>query len=131
MPQTRLCHPHPSARSRKNLVARADGLPESVYRELERRAEGAFATEAKRQTQPRVKEELVRANNYRNIRLRSEDVAEFTYAPIACKREYRIVVLRKNLTIEKGMTALFDETRYFFWLLATSRGWQRGEHWVV
>ena len=85
--------------ARKNLVARADGLPESTYRELERRAEGAFDTKAARQKQPRVKEDIVRANNYRNIRLRSEDVAEFSYSPIACKREYRIVVVRKNLAL--------------------------------
>lgn len=107
--------------ARKNLVARADGLPESTYRELERRAEGAFDTKAARQKQPRVKEDIVRANNYRNIRLRSEDVAEFSYSPIACKREYRIVVVRKNLTIEKGMTALFDETRYFFYITNDSK----------
>ena len=102
--------------ARKNLVARANDIPESVYRELDRRADDAFAQKERRQCQPRVKEQIVRDNGYRNIRLRSEDVAEFDYTPVACNRDYRIVVVRKNLTIEKGDTALFDETRYFFYI---------------
>jgi len=32
----------------------------------------------------------------------SEDVAEFDYSPSACKKTYRMVVVRKNLSIEKG-----------------------------
>jgi hypothetical protein len=41
-------------------------------------------------------------------------VAEFDYQPVACKRPYRVVVLRKNITVERGQLALFDEVRYFF-----------------
>jgi Transposase DDE domain group 1 len=102
--------------ARKSLVSRAGEIDESVYRELDRRAEDAFVQKAHRQCQPRVKEQIVRDNQYRNIRLRSEDVAEFDYRPLACKRDYRIVVVRKNLTIEKGGAALFDEIRYFFYI---------------
>ena len=102
--------------ARKNLVERADSLPEPLYRKLERMAGDAFAQVQQRQKQPRVKEQIVRENGYRNIRLRAEDLAEFDYRPTACKRDYRIVVLRKNLTIEKGGTALFDEIRYFFYI---------------
>ena len=29
---------------------------------------------------------------------------------------YRVVVLRKNLTVEKGEVALFDDIRYFFYI---------------
>jgi len=102
--------------AKKNLIERANGLPEDLYRELERKAVDAFAERKHRQEQPRVKEQIVRDNEYRNIRLRSEDVAEFEYRPLACQRDYRIVVVRKNLTIEKGATALFDEVRYFFYI---------------
>jgi len=43
-------------------------------------------------------------------------VAEFDYRPVKCKKTYRVVVLRKNLTIEKGDLALFDDIRYFFYI---------------
>ena len=102
--------------AKKNLVGRANGLSESLYRELERRAADSFSGRERRQKQPRVKEQVVRENGYRNIRLRSEDVAEFDYRPGACERDYRVVVVRKNLTVEKGYTALFDEVRYFFYI---------------
>src|SRR5207247_3994763 len=51
-----------------------------------------------------------------NLRLNSEDVAEFAYQPGACRRPYRLVVVRKNLTVERGEWALFDDLRYFFYL---------------
>ena len=53
---------------------------------------------------------------FRNLRLRSEDVAEFAYQPGACRRPYRVVVVRKNLSVEAGEWVLFDEVRYFFYL---------------
>ena len=91
-------------------------LHEDGYRELERRAEEAFAKKKRRARQPRVKEQLVRENGYRNIRLKSEDVAEFVYQPRRCKREYRFVVVRKNLSVERGEQLLFDDIRYFFYV---------------
>lgn len=48
--------------------------------------------------------------------LASEDIAEFAYRPGACKTTYRMVVLRKNLRLSRGETALPDEVRYFFYL---------------
>ena len=41
--------------------------------------------------------------------VKSEDIAEFDYRPGARKRPYRVVVVRKNLTIERGGIALFDD----------------------
>jgi hypothetical protein len=100
-----------------NLKELAGGLCDTEYEELQRRAKRAFVTQDKRRERPpRIKEEIIRAGNYKNIRLRSEDVAEFDYRPTACKQTYRIVVLRKNLTIERGETALFDDIRYFFYI---------------
>ena len=99
--------------ARKNIVRQADALNAAEYKGLVRRAKKLFAG---RTRQPRHKEALVRKKGYKNIRLRSEDVAEFEYQPTACKRSYRIVVLRKNLTIERGEQALFDEIRYFFFI---------------
>ena len=46
----------------------------------------------------------------------SEQVAEFPYRPSKCAREYRVVVVRKNLSVEKGDDVLFDDIRYFFYI---------------
>jgi len=101
----------------KSLKERANGLEGEDFAELTRRARRAFVDDDKRRAlQPRIKEEFVRLKGYKNIRLRSEDVAEFDYRPRACKTTYRLVVLRKNLTVEKGGTALFDDVRYFFYI---------------
>ena len=103
--------------ARANIKDRADGLSAADYAELQRRARRAFVEQDKRRARPRrVKEEIVLAKGYKNIRLRSEDLSEFDYRPTACKQTYRLVVLRKNLTIERGETALFDDIRYFFYI---------------
>ena len=43
-------------------------------------------------------------------------MAEFSYQPGKCGKAYRMVVLRKNLSVEKGEQVLFDDIRYFFYL---------------
>ena len=43
-------------------------------------------------------------------------VAEFDYRPVACKKSYRVIVLRKRLGIDKGQMRLFEEYRYFFYI---------------
>lgn len=91
-------------------------LRDAGFRQLERRADEAFANKKRRARQPRVKEQLVRDNGYKNIRLKSEDVAEFVYKPTRCEREYRFVVVRKNLSVERGEHVLFDDVRYFFYV---------------
>lgn len=101
--------------ARKNLKTLAGELDESDYQALVRHAQDAFSGKP-RAKQPRVKEQIVRDRGYKNIKLRSEDVAEFDYKPRACDRAYRMVVLRKNLTIERGEQALFDDIRYFFYI---------------
>ena len=101
--------------AKKNLVARADGIPDDIYRELERRAERLIAT--KPRTRPEnVKDEVVVERGFKTLRTNGEDVVEFDYQPGKCSRTYRIVALRKNITVTKGETALFDEIRYFFYI---------------
>lgn len=98
----------------KNLVAKAE--TPLVYAELVRNAERVLKTEP-RAKPPRFKEEVVRGREFKNIKLRSEDVAEFEYQPTKnCKRSYRVVVVRKNLSVLKGEHALFDDVRYFFYI---------------
>ncbi len=48
--------------------------------------------------------------------LLEEMIAEFDYRPVACKKNYRVIVLRKRLGIDKGQLRLFEEYRYFFYI---------------
>ena len=38
-------------------------------------------------------------------------VAELDYRPNKCKKTYRMVVVRKNISVQKGEVVLFDEIR--------------------
>jgi hypothetical protein len=99
----------------KNLNLMADNIPESHWESLERKPHYEVATNER--TRPEnVKERIIRERNYKNIQLVCEDVAEFKYRPEKCGKEYRMIVLRKNLTVEKGELRLFDEFRYFFYI---------------
>jgi len=99
----------------KGVAARIDALPPSAWHRLERPEKYEVDTEP-RQRPENVKEEIVKERGFKNVRLESEDVAEIEYSPTACKRSYRLVVVRKNLSIEKGEARLFDDIRYFFYL---------------
>lgn len=99
----------------KNLVNLADALPEGDYEPLERPAKYDIKTEPRRRPK-NIKEKIVREREYKNIRLEDEHIAEFDYQPTKCKKTYRVVALRKNLTISKGEAVLFPEIRYFFYI---------------
>lgn len=58
----------------------------------------------------RVKEKIVRQREFKNIVLKCEDVAEMDYRPAACQKTYRLVVVRKNLSIEKGEFAFSNKS---------------------
>jgi len=96
-----------------NLVAIADSLPRGRWRRLERPAKHVVLTEP-RARRENVKERVVAEREFENIRLASEEVAEFEYSPTKCRLAYRVVVVRKNLSVEKGDSVLFDDVRYFF-----------------
>lgn len=98
-----------------SLVQRADELPASRWKPLPRLEKYEVKT-APRGRRENVKEQIVRANGYRNIRLLGEAVAEFEHQPTACVRPYRMVVVRKRLSVEPGQGALFEDYRYFFYI---------------
>jgi hypothetical protein len=98
-----------------NLVARAQALPERVWTVLERPARYQVAT-VPRQRPTNVKKEVVRRRGYRNLRLVSEQVAEFNYQPGPCAQTYLVVVLRKQLVWEQHGQVVAEETRYFFYI---------------
>jgi len=101
--------------ARPNLVALAQQIQETAWQKLERRARYEVQTTPRARPE-NVKERIVREREYKNIRLESEQVAEFSYQPIKCQKQYRMVVVRKNLSVEKGEQVLFDDIRYFFYL---------------
>ena len=101
--------------SRPNLRDLANALPASVWQKLERPARYTIQTKP-RQRPDQVKEQIVVARQFNNQRLQSEEVAEFDYRPTACKDTYRMVVVRKNISVEKGEQVLFPDLRYFFYL---------------
>src|SRR5208282_523856 len=57
-----------------------------------------------------------RQRSYKVLRQKAEDVVEFSYRPTNCKKDYRVVALRKNLSVERGENVLFEEFRYFFYI---------------
>jgi hypothetical protein len=48
------------------------------------------------------KQQVVEAREFEDIRLVKEHVAEFRYRPTNCKRDYRVVVVWKDLEVHKG-----------------------------
>ena len=99
-----------------NMKKAAGGLADAEWNELVRQADEVLADVDTRAKPPRIKEQIVEENGYKNIKLDSEDVAEFEYTPTKCNSAYRVVVLRKNLTVMKGQQELYDDLRYFFYI---------------
>jgi hypothetical protein len=93
----------------------ADDLAVSAWQPLERPARYEVKTQPRARPE-RVKKQIVRDREFKNIRLESEEVAELDYRPVACRNTYRLIVVRKNLAVEKGELRLFDDYRYFFYL---------------
>ena len=105
----------------------ADELPRLSWQRLVRPPRYEVKTEPRRRPK-NVKEQVVRDREFKNIRLVSEDVAEMPYRPTACRKTYRLVVVRKNLTVEKGEIRLFDDYQYFFYL---TNDWDRPAEEIV
>jgi hypothetical protein len=97
------------------LIERADALRGKDWTRLVRPDKYAVRTGSRRRPD-NVKDVKVIEHDFRNLRLRSEDVAEFDYKPTACRTTYRMVAVRKNIAVEQGGQRLFDDIRYFFYI---------------
>lgn len=64
----------------------------------------------------RVKKSIVRFKGYQNQVLSGESVAQIDYQPNKCQKAYRLVIVRKNISVQKGEQVLFDDLRYFFYI---------------
>jgi hypothetical protein len=101
--------------AKANLVHAAERQGEDLYRELVAKTERQIATTPR--TRPRnIKDDIVRERNYKTLRQKAEDVVEFSYRPGKCERDYRVIALRKNISVERGENVLFCEYRYFFYI---------------
>ena len=103
------------ADARKPLIQRAEALPRTAWRRLEREVKYPVKTEP-RGRRHNVKEQVVRDKRFKNYVLKWEDVAELEHRPDLCERSYRLVVLRKKISVEAGQEKLFEEYAYFFYI---------------
>jgi hypothetical protein len=99
----------------ENLKEIAEKLPERAWKKLERPPRYDVVTH-ERQRPDNVKDAIVKRRQFETLRLQSEEVAEFNYQPTKCSKGYRMVVVRKNISKEKGELRLHDEIRYFFYI---------------
>ena len=90
-------------------------MPGMAWAPLDRPVKHPVKTEPRHRPE-NVKERIVREREFKNIRLTCEDVAEFSYSPTLCEKAYRVVVVRKNLSVEMGEAVLFPDIRYFFYI---------------
>jgi hypothetical protein len=97
------------------VVKLAEALPAESWKPLERLARYEIATEPRRKPH-RIKEGIVRFKGYPNKKLVGETVAEFEYEPLKCGCSYRLVVVRKNISVQKGELVLFEDIKYFFYI---------------
>jgi hypothetical protein len=97
------------------VVRLAQALSAPAWTPLERVPKYEILTEPRRK-RDRVKEAMVRQNGYANLVQVGEDVTQIDYRPSQCQKSYRLVIVRKNLSVQRGERALFDEVRYFFYL---------------
>jgi hypothetical protein len=101
--------------ARPNLVAIAEGLAASDWAELLRPPQSTAKGPPRRRPE-RVKDQIVRDRGFKTLTRIREEVAEVVYRPTACRRSYRLIIVRQTIGVEKGQARLFDEIRYRFYL---------------
>jgi hypothetical protein len=98
-----------------NLYDIVETLPNEAWKLLERPARYEVKT-TPRERPENIKEQVVVEREFKNIRLADEYVAEFVYRPGACTKDYRVIVVWKDLEVWKGQAKLFDKSTCFFYI---------------
>ena len=99
------------------LRKQAETLEEARWKPLERDAKYETLTgQTRHRFQENEKVRIVKEREFVSLKLDFEDVAEFWYRPGKCRRAYRIIALRKNISKTKGDLVLLPEIRYFFYI---------------
>jgi hypothetical protein len=96
-----------------NLVAKAQSLDESAWKTLGRPPRYDVKTQPRARPE-NVKQQVIAERGFKHLRLRAEHVAEIRYQPTKCDREYRLVITRKTIDVERAQEKLWEEYRYFF-----------------
>lgn len=106
----------------------ADDLPKSAWKRLVRppRYEAKGAPRRRRQ---RIKQKVVDERGFKDIRQVDEWVAEMKYQPGACRREYRLIIVRKNQIVsEPKQGRLFHDYKYLIYI---TNDWERSPAEIV
>ena len=70
-----------------------------------------------RRRRERVKQRIVDDRRYKDKRLEREEVVELTYRPLACKRAYRMIIVRKHIQErERGQLRFLPNCEYLFYI---------------
>jgi len=111
----------------RGLHPRIEAIADEEWTALERPPKAVAATGPR--TRPEnVKQRVVSEKGYKDLRLKSEAVAEFEHKPSKCKKTYRVIVLRKELETYRGQELLFEEYRYFLYI---TNDWELTTHEIV
>ena len=95
------------------FVRRADALDDPAWTTLDRPEKYVVTTEP-RSTRRDYKDTVIRMRRYKTLRLAAESYAEMPYT--AAGRTYRLIVLRKNISVLRGEDKMGDEIRYHFYV---------------
>ena len=98
-----------------NLYVIAGDLPPEAWKTLVRREKYPVKTE-RRGRRENFKQQVVEEREFEDQRLVKEHVAEFRYRPTKCERDYRVVVVWKDIDVYKGQKFLFDKEICFFYI---------------
>ena len=102
--------------ARPNLVKIAEKIEGKSWEKLKRRDKNPCKSGKRRKRPNRVKDQIIEEKQFKKMKLEEEHVAEFYYQPGKCKKSYRVVVLRKKISVEQGQLRLWDDIRYFFYI---------------
>ena len=95
---------------------KVEDLPKSVWKTLIRPPR-YLPKGPPRGRRKRIKQEVVEERGYKDVRQVDEWVAEMEYRPVACRRAYRLVIVRKNLMVsDPKQGRLFGDYKYFFYI---------------
>jgi len=111
----------------KTLYVLAGDLPENAWKTLVRQKKYQTKTKPRRRPE-NVKQQVVEARQFEDIRLVKEHVAEFCYRPVKCTKDYRVVVIWKELDVHCGQKKLFDDAQCFFYI---TNDWERSAEEIV
>ena len=97
------------------LVRLAEALEKRAWKAFEREPKYEILTEP-RPKAFRYKEQVVIERQFENKKLVGESLAEIAYQPVKCGQKHRVIIVRKNISVQKGEKVLFDEVRYLFYI---------------